>query len=621
MRTKSQSWRVGFAIALLTISTFCVQVARSQWTLQNVDTNGNSGFVIRTALDYESASHAAYFVLPGSLKTADMTGPSWSPGQSFVTIGHDLQLNRKDQLGLVYVNSAATGISFSERSLNGTFVPATILSGNFAEYASLAYDNLNHPHIAYIDTAASALKQLYWNGAGWQSSTVATSASFASNRTASAKADIAVDAQGAVYFTWYDSASNSLMFAKPNGSTWTSSVVSANFAYGRPAFDNHGALHIAYETLNQVYYATYNGATWSSQLIDSIGITSTTGKPPSLAFDANDQPHVAYAINPAVNSPTDGLKHAWFQDGQWTTETITTWPNTLGGPEAASMMVDRRGGVRIVYADDSEDIRYATKAGASGQAIASMTPVFDTQANSTSGGPFSLADGSILINQYRSPSSENRGVMEFNVSAVPAGATIVSAQLQLQITGFATNAGQSSSIDLYGYNGDGLATIADASAITHMIGSSGPLTSSGVISIDLDPAYTQTLLSQGNFMGLVAMPGLDFYQSSFASSEYAQQVPGVLAPTLVITYLPEPGGIALLGALAAIAICRRRSSAIAARDFRYELRSFTRLMLAAVPQNPITIRRDSGAEKRVEVYQSSQAGADCAQRARGLISR
>ncbi|NQU76272.1 MAG: hypothetical protein HQ546_08185, partial [Planctomycetes bacterium] len=166
---------------------------------------------------------------------------------------------------------------------------------------------------------------------------------------------------------------------------------------------------------------------------------------------------------------------------------------------------------------------------------------FDVEAQSTDGVDFTIVEGGYFIEQYRSPTEDTRGVMEFDVSDIPDDADIVSATLTLDISGWASVGGKYSEIDLHGYAGNGTPESADALNKGNPVGTTGPLTQGGPIVVTLNANYVESLLASTDYLGIVAESRWDYFQSVFFSSEYHEFIPSAIdQPTLTIQYDVEP---------------------------------------------------------------------------------
>ena len=112
-----------------------------------------------------------------------------------------------------------------------------------------------------------------------------------------------------------------------------------------------------------------------------------------------------------------------------------------------------------------------------------------------------------------------------------------------------------------GYSGNGSPNATEVTNLANLLGTSGSISNTGELDINLDTAYAQALLNSGNFeLGLVLVADNPNLQTGFASEEMAWASSGWFSPTLMVSYAtPEPATLALLclGGLA-MGIRRRR---------------------------------------------------------------
>ena len=174
---------------------------------------------------------------------------------------------------------------------------------------------------------------------------------------------------------------------------------------------------------------------------------------------------------------------------------------------------------------------------------ASFTPVFDVQAEAPHGGQYSLSDGSSQIfNQALAPPNyeglERRGLVEFDLRALPANALITAAYLDLQISNFVPGSKEAgfSMVSIAGYGGTGAADASKAALQTPAL-ESRSVNALGVISFYLNVSALEQLLAGSDYLGLVTRALPTQYQSGFYTSEQAANEPGVLAPTLRLEYI------------------------------------------------------------------------------------
>lgn len=149
------------------------------------------------------------------------------------------------------------------------------------------------------------------------------------------------------------------------------------------------------------------------------------------------------------------------------------------------------------------------------------------------------------------------GIYEFDLGSVPDGSTIVAATLQLTTSRFISNTGGNPApVSIYGYTGDGVVSTSDYDGTSPTIaflesptGTGAGSTPSGTtldyVFNDL-AALTAANNSAGDIFGAGSRT-ISFVSFRVASLENETFAP----PTLVVSYVPEPGstGLLLLGGL------------------------------------------------------------------------
>lgn len=120
-------------------------------------------------------------------------------------------------------------------------------------------------------------------------------------------------------------------------------------------------------------------------------------------------------------------------------------------------------------------------------------------------------------------------LVDFSLAGIPAGATITSAKLKLD----AIASSGTVTVQTLGYAGDGIASLADESAITTLIGSkTGTVSSSQDVEMALNVDYINSLLGDATHLGLRLKSGTVGPYVQIAASEHATGRP----PTLVVEY-------------------------------------------------------------------------------------
>jgi hypothetical protein len=129
---------------------------------------------------------------------------------------------------------------------------------------------------------------------------------------------------------------------------WTSSQVSSGLAGEQLGFaiNAQGVFAAAYYdqgTARLLYVESTDGATWGTPV--SVDLNGSTGFYPSLAFDANGDPAIAYyrcnATTGTNCDPTqDGLYLARRQGGTWSAQAVHTDPAVTDGLDPALAFVN-----------------------------------------------------------------------------------------------------------------------------------------------------------------------------------------------------------------------------------------------------------------------------------------
>ncbi len=165
----------------------------------------------------------------------------------------------------------------------------------------------------------------------------------------------------------------------------------------------------------------------------------------------------------------------------------------------------------------------------------------DAQATSTDGVNFTVSDGASHIHISRHTALEYRGILEFDIGSIPVGSSVTAASVTFFIslleTAWGGGATYAPEIQFYGYEGDGLLSVADAIETGVLLGSSGPIESPGWWTVDIAPDYVESILGADSYLGLLAYPnGDENLDCNIGSSE------GVFDPAeLNLTYTaPDP---------------------------------------------------------------------------------
>lgn len=169
-----------------------------------------------------------------------------------------------------------------------------------------------------------------------------------------------------------------------------------------------------------------------------------------------------------------------------------------------------------------------------------LTPTSEWEASlSTTGASVVFTAGdSMRVRRFPTNDDDDRALIEFDASALPAGATIASASLDFQTNGRSQTATSFPIVDVYGYEADGFPSGSDARDLSLRLGGSTPITDSEPVSISLDPQGLSQMIQASSGIGLTAYsPVTTGVYVDIVSSQLADRFPTFYSPpTLTINY-------------------------------------------------------------------------------------
>ncbi|MCC7407685.1 MAG: PQQ-binding-like beta-propeller repeat protein [Phycisphaeraceae bacterium] len=154
--------------------------------------------------------------------------------------------------------------------------------------------------------------------------------------------------------------------------------------------------------------------------------------------------------------------------------------------------------------------------------------------------------------------TDRSGLLTFDISQIPDNAHILSAALLLDVYTATVSRGGDALLLVDGYADDGTLDVNDLFIPENLIGQSNRIDAPGLITINLDLAYIESLLTQVDHLGLNLRTGDTGLQTSFVSLQGSLAGMG-LQPRLSLRYevIPEPS-ISLLLITPLILRCSRR---------------------------------------------------------------
>lgn len=197
------------------------------------------------------------------------------------------------------------------------------------QYAALALDTANNPHIIYLDLAKGNLKYARKSaGSEWYIEVIA-----GVKKNGSGTSIVLDDENNPhISYNYYDRAipGGYLIYARRDNEGWHVETVSSEWSYGdwytSIALDGNNNPHIGYcsdygdSFKSMLKYATRNESGWHTQIVDFVdGINY---EQPSIAVDPTGHPHISYA-----DVSNYDLKFASWNGAEWQTQVLDSTGN------------------------------------------------------------------------------------------------------------------------------------------------------------------------------------------------------------------------------------------------------------------------------------------------------
>jgi hypothetical protein len=240
------------------------------------------------AMDVQDYPHIAYTNQLGvQYAYQDAQGWHFETLDNHNALLPSLVLDERGKAHLSYRRKNPDDLMYAVQSDSGWTLELVENTGEIGDYSSLALDPDGHPHICYYsyhsDTDRGDLKYAYWNGSGWEITTVDAS------QNSGNEVSLALNARGLPLMSYRSGPTadrSELRFAYLNGSRWYTQTLDAagalNGLSSSLAVDGQGRLHIGYHnmTLGDLRYASFtptapHNLTINGPATSALGATTT----------------------------------------------------------------------------------------------------------------------------------------------------------------------------------------------------------------------------------------------------------------------------------------------------------------------------------------------------------
>jgi hypothetical protein len=284
------------------------------------------------------------------IDTVDVSGPA-----KFSSLKIDAQGNAH----LAYVvddGNNSLKYAFWDHRLNRWFV---LPIATRASFCSLALDSLQHPQISWADSGTgegAKLRYAFWDGQSWQKVEIPLNSEIIGYYTS-----IALDSKDRPNISFYEYRGPRetdfkirLRTVRRNGTQWELKTLDPQEGSGKfnsIAVDAHDEIHIAYANVSAgtagLRYAHTIGGVWRSEVVEGQEENNgeSVGFSTCLALDRDGVPHIAY-----VNESSGLIKYAYRKDGRWTIQSVEQIA-AVGYPDRNSIALTDQGRPYIGYFD------------------------------------------------------------------------------------------------------------------------------------------------------------------------------------------------------------------------------------------------------------------------------
>ncbi|MEW6250833.1 MAG: PKD domain-containing protein, partial [Planctomycetota bacterium] len=233
-------------------------------------------------------------------------------------------------------------------------VAGPVANAGYMSWTALAIDANGDPHLVYGTYPYGQLMYAKRVSGAWQHEAVPPppGAQYASCSGISAPS-LALDSEGQPHITWYAQTAyhnNVLLYSRRTGTQWSTSAASTGYYLNNlipslaltSADEPRIAVFVHGDPGDTLEYAEWTGSTWTWTHLVGSGY-GCCGYQPSLALDANDNPHIGWGY-------AGYFVYCWNDGGAWQFE----WLSSNVQRYSVSMGLDSADQPHVVFAQTNE---------------------------------------------------------------------------------------------------------------------------------------------------------------------------------------------------------------------------------------------------------------------------
>jgi hypothetical protein len=282
-------------------------------------------------------------------KASEFVGMAGDEGRADVTLS--LAIAPSGKIGLAYTDDRSGDLIYAERQNEKWITHIVDSEGDVGYFPSLAFDEINNPHISYFDLTGNNLKYAVREGNDrWRVEVVDATGAPGFHIPVGASR-LAIDRAGQPHIAYlgfrFKAYDGELRYATRSKSGWQIEVVdAAKGAGGFPslALDSSGKPWVSYYRVSNWDYgrdelrvAHHDGRRWQIEVADD---RDNAGRQSAIALTTNGQPVVAYY------SGLGGQLHLARRLDRWQTQKLEG-----GIGYRQRLVIDRKDVAHLVYSN------------------------------------------------------------------------------------------------------------------------------------------------------------------------------------------------------------------------------------------------------------------------------